>query len=55
MVPQLLVTTKALLESLNGWAAKRVNEKQVSDIYVKLVNEFNYVIQLFSQTGIDIR
>nr|CAG8510511.1 15082_t:CDS:2 [Entrophospora candida] len=54
MVTQLLVTTKALLESLNGWAAKYVKEKQVSDIYVKLVSEFNSVVQLFSQTGVDI-
>ncbi|CAJ0632719.1 5406_t:CDS:2 [Entrophospora sp. SA101] len=54
MVTQLLVTTKALLESLTGWAAKRVNQQQVSDIYVKLVSEFNTVIQLFSQTGVDI-
>ncbi|CAJ0922760.1 3181_t:CDS:2 [Entrophospora sp. SA101] len=55
MVTQLLVTTKALLESLNGWAVKYVKEKQVSDIYVKLVSEFNSVVQLFSQTGVDIR
>nr|CAG8561955.1 11689_t:CDS:2 [Entrophospora candida] len=54
MVTQLLVTTKALLESLTGWAAKRVNQQQVSDIYVELVSEFNTVMQLFSQTGVDI-
>ncbi|RHZ75741.1 hypothetical protein Glove_209g164 [Diversispora epigaea] len=53
-VTQLLFTTKTLLEALTSWSLGLVNEQQVSNIYVKLGSELNTVVNLFSQSGVDM-
>jgi hypothetical protein len=55
IVTQLLVTTKLLLEGLTNWSKRRMTEKEVSDIYVKLGSELNTVVHIFGQSGIDMR
>lgn len=40
-VTRLLVATKQLLEALAKWSVGQVSEEQISDIYVKLGNDFN--------------
>lgn len=55
IVTQLLVTTKLLLEGLTNWSKRRMTDKEVSDIYVKLGNELNTVVHIFRQSGIDMR
>ncbi|PKK72026.1 AIP3-domain-containing protein [Rhizophagus irregularis] len=54
IVTQLLVTTKLLLEGLTNWSKRRMTDKEVSDIYVKLGNELNTVVHIFRQSGIDM-
>lgn len=54
-VTQLLYTTKSLLEALTSWSLGRMNQQQVSNIYVKLSAELNTVVHLFSQSGVDMR
>ncbi|CAG8545341.1 6948_t:CDS:10 [Diversispora eburnea] len=53
-VTQLLFTTKSLLEALTSWSLGRMNEQQVSDIYVQLGSELNVVVNLFNQSGVDM-
>lgn len=53
-VTRLLVATKQLLESLTDWSHGRIDESGVSDIYVRLGNEFNAASLAFSKEGIDM-
>ncbi|KAK3842492.1 MAG: actin interacting protein 3-domain-containing protein [Linnemannia gamsii] len=52
-VTKLLVATKQLLESLTLWSNRKVNEEQVSDIFVQLATQFNLASQAFHEVGID--
>lgn len=54
-VMKLLISTKQLLEVVTQWSRLEANEKQVSDIYVVLGNEFNKVTVMFQNAGIDMR
>ncbi|KAK7207798.1 actin interacting protein 3-domain-containing protein [Myxozyma melibiosi] len=53
-VTKLLVATKKLLECLKQWAAGDCTEKDVSDVYVSLGNEFNITSRAFVRIGIDV-
>ncbi|EGV64558.1 Bud site selection protein 6 [Yamadazyma tenuis] len=53
-VTRLLVSTKHLLESLTQWAKKEVDDKFVSDAYVKLGNDFRAASRAFNHAGVDI-
>ncbi|WFD30622.1 Bud site selection protein 6 [Malassezia sp. CBS 17886] len=53
-VTRLLVATKMLLESLTQWSQGGQTEMQVSEIYVRLGNDFNTAIAAFSSYGIDM-
>ncbi|MBW0483558.1 hypothetical protein O181_023273 [Austropuccinia psidii MF-1] len=53
-VTRLLVATKQLLESLTEWSLGKIDESVVSDIYVRLGNEFNTASLAFSKEGIDM-
>lgn len=53
-VTRLLVSTKHLLESLTQWARREVDDKFVSDTYVKLGNDFRSAVRAFTAAGIDI-
>ena len=53
-VMKLLISTKQLLEVVTQWSRLEANEKQVSDIYVLLGNEFNKVSLMFQNAGIDM-
>lgn len=48
------MSTKHLLESLNQWAKQEVDDKFVSDAYVKLGNDFRGATRAFTQSGVDI-
>jgi hypothetical protein len=54
-VTRLLVATKMLLESLTKWSLGQKSETQVSDIYVRLGNDFNVANVAFGSYGIDMR
>lgn len=54
-VTRLLVATKMLLEALTKWSLGQRTETQVSDIYVRLGNDFNTAKVAFSGYGIDMR
>lgn len=53
-VTRLLVSTKHLLESLTQWARREVDDKFVSDAYVKLGNDFRASSRAFTNAGVDI-
>ncbi|CAH6723355.1 bud site selection protein 6 [[Candida] jaroonii] len=53
-VTRLLVSTKHLLESLTQWARHEVDDKFVSDAYVKLGNDFRSASRAFTNAGVDI-
>ncbi|KAN0061507.1 Bud site selection protein 6 [Thecaphora frezii] len=53
-VTRLLVATKMLLESLTKWSLGERSEMQVSDIYVRLGNDFNSARVAFGSYGIDM-
>lgn len=53
-VTRLLVATKMLLESLTKWAAGLCSEEHVSDIYVRLGNDFNAARMAFGSYGISM-
>ncbi|TBU61549.1 actin interacting protein 3-domain-containing protein [Dichomitus squalens] len=53
-VTRLLVSIKALLESLTQWSKSSVDENQVSDVYVRLGNDFNSAVAAFGAFGIDM-
>lgn len=52
---RLLVATKMLLEALTKWSIGQRTEEQVSDIYVRLGNDFNTAKLAFGSYGIDMR
>lgn len=52
-VTKLLVSTKHLLESLTQWSRCQVNEKFVSDAYVKLGNDFRSATKVFTAAGVE--
>ncbi|KAG4303342.1 hypothetical protein PCK1_000306 [Pneumocystis canis] len=53
-ITKLLLATKQLLEVLNGWSHGTVEEHDVSDVYVRLGNEFNCASAAFLSEKIDI-
>lgn len=53
-VTRLLVATKMLLEALTKWSLGQRTETQVSDIYVRLGNDFNIANVAFGSYGIDM-
>ncbi|KAG8993846.1 Bud site selection protein 6 [Tulasnella sp. 427] len=54
-VTRLLVAIKQLLESLTSWSAKKISEQDVSDVYVRLGNDFNACVVAFASFDIDMR
>ena len=54
-VTRLLVATKMLLESLTKWSIGQKTETQVSDVYVRLGNDFITARQAFGSYNIDMR
>ncbi|EMD38726.1 hypothetical protein CERSUDRAFT_112454 [Gelatoporia subvermispora B] len=48
-VTRLLVSIKQLLESLTQWSKQEVTENDVSDVYVRLGNDFNAAVSAFAQ------
>ncbi|ODV64506.1 formin-mediated actin nucleation enhancer, partial [Ascoidea rubescens DSM 1968] len=53
-VTRLLVATKHLLNSLTQWAKLNASEKDVSDAYVELGNNFKLSCKAFSAAGVDV-
>ncbi len=53
-VTRLLVATKMLLEALTKWSVGQRSEEDVSDIYVRLGNDFNSAKLAFGSYGIDM-
>lgn len=54
-VRNLLLSTKQLQKSLSQWSLGQVSETQVSDVYVKIGQDFNNTIQAFAYHRIDLR
>ncbi|KAJ3789785.1 actin interacting protein 3-domain-containing protein [Lentinula aff. detonsa] len=53
-VTRLLVSIKQLLESLTQWSIQKVDEAHVSDVYVRLGNDFNAAVAAFGAFNIDM-
>ncbi|KAL1710873.1 actin interacting protein 3-domain-containing protein [Schizophyllum commune] len=53
-VTRLLVSIKQLLEALTQWSQLRVDENAVSDVYVRLGNDFNTAVFAFASYRIDM-
>ncbi|KAI0045702.1 AIP3-domain-containing protein [Auriscalpium vulgare] len=53
-VTRLLVSIKLLLESLTKWANQQATEDEVSDVYVRLGNDFNAAVAAFASYNIDM-
>ncbi|OJA13539.1 hypothetical protein AZE42_07318, partial [Rhizopogon vesiculosus] len=53
-VTRLLVAIKQLLESLTQWSQRKMDEEQVSDVYVRLGNDFNAAVAAFAAFNIDM-
>ncbi|KAG2142907.1 actin interacting protein 3-domain-containing protein [Suillus bovinus] len=53
-VTRLLVAIKQLLESLTQWSTGKMDEFQVSDVYVRLGNDFNAAVAAFAAFNIDM-
>ncbi|EIW79298.1 AIP3-domain-containing protein [Coniophora puteana RWD-64-598 SS2] len=53
-VTRLLVAIKQLLESLTLWSECKIDEMQVSDVYVRLGNDFNAAVAAFAAFNIDM-
>ncbi|KAF9453545.1 AIP3-domain-containing protein [Macrolepiota fuliginosa MF-IS2] len=53
-VTRLLVSIKALLESLTQWSAQQIDELTVSDVYVRFGNDFNTAVAAFASFNIDM-
>ncbi|GAA5966720.1 hypothetical protein JCM8115_002788 [Rhodotorula mucilaginosa] len=51
-ITRLLVATKQLLEGLARWSRREVDENTISEIYVKLGNDFNVACAAFAREGI---
>ncbi|KAI0353440.1 AIP3-domain-containing protein [Trametes cingulata] len=54
-VTRLLVSIKVLLESLTQWSKQIVDENHVSDVYVRLGNDFNQAVAAFGAFGIEMK
>lgn len=54
-VTRLLVATKLLLEALTQWSVGQRSETDVSDVYVRLGNDFHSARVAFHSYGIDMR
>jgi len=52
---RLLVATKELIQTLTAWSRKQATETDVSDVYVRLGNEFNLARTSFERAGVDMR
>ncbi|KIJ65100.1 hypothetical protein HYDPIDRAFT_27824 [Hydnomerulius pinastri MD-312] len=53
-VTRLLVAIKQLLESLTLWSNLQMSESQISDVYVRLGNDFNAAVAAFAAFNIDM-
>ncbi|CAG8684093.1 16688_t:CDS:2, partial [Acaulospora colombiana] len=53
-VTRLLVSIKKLLEGLTDWSNGAVTDAQISDMYVRLGNDFNAAVIAFDGFGIDM-
>lgn len=53
-VTRLLVSIKSLLESLTHWSELKLTENDVSDVYVRLGNDFNAAVSAFAAFNIDM-
>lgn len=53
-VTRLLVSIKQLLEALTQWSTLKLDENDVSDVYVRLGNDFNAAVAAFGAFGIDM-
>lgn len=53
-VTRLLVAIKQLLEALTLWSTLKVDEGQVSDVYVRLGNDFNAAVAAFGAFNIEM-
>ncbi|KAF9077955.1 actin interacting protein 3-domain-containing protein [Rhodocollybia butyracea] len=53
-VTRLLVSIKQLLEALTQWSTLKVDEAHVSDVYVRLGNDFNAAVAAFGAFNIDM-
>ncbi|KAF8518043.1 AIP3-domain-containing protein [Hysterangium stoloniferum] len=53
-VTRLLVAIKQLLEALTQWSIGRITENDVSDVYVRLGNDFNAAVAAFNLFNIDM-
>ncbi|KAJ4470475.1 actin interacting protein 3-domain-containing protein [Lentinula aciculospora] len=53
-VTRLLVSIKQLLEALTQWSTLKVDESHVSDVYVRLGNDFNAAVAAFGVYNIDM-
>jgi len=53
-VTRLLVSIKDLLESLTQWSESNLSEEGVSDVYVRLGNDFNTAVHAFSLFNIEM-
>ncbi|KIP02833.1 hypothetical protein PHLGIDRAFT_111593 [Phlebiopsis gigantea 11061_1 CR5-6] len=53
-VTRLLVSIKALLETLTLWSTLQKTENDVSDVYVRLGNDFNAATAAFASYNIDM-
>ena len=52
VVTRLLVSTKTLLEGLTQWSTGACSDDRISDIYVKLGNDFNAACAGFARESI---
>ncbi|KAH7885818.1 actin interacting protein 3-domain-containing protein [Phlebopus sp. FC_14] len=53
-VTRLLVAIKQLLESLTLWSNLQMSETHISDVYVRLGNDFNAAVAAFAAFNIDM-
>ncbi|TFK52073.1 AIP3-domain-containing protein [Heliocybe sulcata] len=53
-VTRLLVSIKQLLEALTLWSSQQMTETQVSDVYVRLGNDFNAAVAAFTAFHIEM-
>ncbi|KAF8159654.1 actin interacting protein 3-domain-containing protein [Crassisporium funariophilum] len=53
-VTRLLVSIKQLLEALTLWSQLRMDEEGVSNVYVRLGNDFNEAVAAFAAFNIDM-
>ncbi|KAG1864863.1 actin interacting protein 3-domain-containing protein [Suillus subluteus] len=54
VVTRLLVAIKQLLESLTQWSTGKMDKIQVSDVYIRLGDDFNAAVAAFSAYNIDM-